>query len=588
MKNRRLLWKIIPPYILIVIAVLFGVGWYATQALSTFFTASSTSDLKIRTGLAVQSVSPMNDLVSHRVDSLCQVLAHRTNTRVTIISPNGLVLSDSHENPVLMDNHSDRPEVKAAMESGSGTSIRYSFTRQRDMLYAAQPIRSRTDQVEAILRLSIPLDNLAAAQSSTRKSLIFGGVIFSLIFIALSFLIWNRIGTTLHTMATAASRFADGDLSHRLWVPDTREFGELAEAMNLMAGQLDDRIKEVERQSNEQRAVLASMSEGVIALSPDAKILSINKTAAQIFKVDPSKVIGQPLESAIRSAQLQDFCESVSTSDNAQEKEFVVLEQDRHLQVHGTALKNPLGDKIGVLIVLNDISRLKKLETMRQDFVANVSHELKTPITSIKGFIETLRNGALRDPVTAERFFGIIADQTERLDAIIDDLLTLSRIEREQDQHRLEMRFESVKQVLESAIADCRYLAENAKVEIRLDCPDDLKANLNPELIRQGVLNLLDNAIKYAGSGKVIRVEAQTTDQALTIAVADDGPGIPEEHHARLFERFYRVDKGRSRHLGGTGLGLAIVKHIALAHGGTVSVQSQVNAGSRFIIEIPI
>ena len=588
MKNRQLIWKIVPPYILIVIPLVLFVGWYATQTLSNFFKDASTQDLVIRTRLAVQAISPIADLKTGRVDSLCRRIATQTETRVTMIDMTGRVLCDTHENPEIMDNHADRPEVNDAIITGIGTSIRYSFTRRHEMLYVAQAITNEAGQIDAVLRLSVPVDNLALAMSPTRNSLVFGGIILSLIFIALSFLIWHRIGVTLQRMAAAAHRFAEGDLSHRLWVPDTREFAELAEAMNLMAGQLDDRIKEIERQSNEQRAVLASMSEGVIALNPNAKILSINKTAAQIFKVDPSKVIGQPLESAIRSAQLQDFCESVSTSDNAQEKEFVVLEQDRHLQVHGTALKNPIGDKIGVLIVLNDISRLKKLETMRQDFVANVSHELKTPITSIKGFIETLRNGALRDPVTAERFFGIIADQTERLDAIIDDLLTLSRIEREQDQHRLEMRFESVKQVLESAIADCRYLAENAKVEIRLDCPDDLKANLNPELIRQGVLNLLDNAIKYAGSGKVIRVEAQTTDQALTIAVADDGPGIPEEHHARLFERFYRVDKGRSRHLGGTGLGLAIVKHIALAHGGTVSVQSQVNAGSRFIIEIPI
>lgn len=588
-KHRRLLWKIIPPYILITIVVLIGIGWYSTTALSRLFTRETEQDLEIRTRLAIQALPPIINF-SNTTDLSGQIrrIAELTRTRVTLVALDGTVLGDSHENPAVMDNHADRPEIIAALKTGVGSSSRYSFTRQRDMLYVARPIPHENGQTLAILRLSLPLDNLANALASTRSGLIIGGIIFSVIFIALSIFMWSRIGLILQRMMLAARQFANGDLSHRVWVSDSREFGGLAEALNLMAGQLDARIKEIERQHNEQQAVLASMSEGVIALNTKSEVLSVNDTAGRIFSINPGQVVGQPLESVLRNAQLQDFCQRVFKSERETEQELIILEQDRHLQVHGTTLKDASRNDIGALIVLNDISHLKKLETMRQDFVANVSHELKTPITGIKGFIETLKSGALNDPENSERFLDIISDQADRLNAIIDDLLTLSRIEREQDRHRLDMQPETLRPVLEAAIADCHYQAETAQVEIELICTPELTATINADLIRQAVLNLLDNAVKYGVAGKRIQVRAEKSPETLTISVKDFGPGIPEEHHARLFERFYRVDKGRSRKLGGTGLGLAIVKHIALAHRGSVSVDSRPDAGSQFFIKIPL
>ncbi len=588
MKRRRILWKIFPPYLLVTILILGGVGWYGSRALERFFIRETTRDLTIRTRLAVQFLPPLAYFQPYQIDSLALVLSKQTHTRVTIIAPTGQVLGDSHENPLVMDNHADRPEVLAALKTGNGSSTRFSFTRQREMLYTAQPVPNEAGRVLAILRLSVPLDNLAGALASTRSSLLLGGLIFTIIIIALSIFMWSRIARTLNRMTIAAQRFAEGDLTPRLWVPNSREFGGLAESMNTMAAQLDERIREIRRQHNEQQAVLTSMSEGVIALNPQSEILAINHTAARIFQIDREAVIGDVLETAIRNAPLQDFCQKVMTAEKALEQELEILDQDRHLQLHGTALKDAVGNRIGVLIVLNDISRLKKLETMRQDFVANVSHELKTPITGIKGFIETLREGALDDPENAQRFLDIIAGQADRLNAIVEDLLTLSRIEREQEQHSLEMNTGLLRPVLESALADCRYRAEAADVKTHLDCAEELAANINADLIRQAVLNLLDNAINYGASGKRILVRAFEEAETVKISVQDWGPGIPPEHHSRLFERFYRVDKGRSRKLGGTGLGLAIVKHIALAHRGQIIVASEPDQGSIFTILLPL
>jgi two-component system phosphate regulon sensor histidine kinase PhoR len=256
------------------------------------------------------------------------------------------------------------------------------------------------------------------------------------------------------------------------------------------------------------------------------------------------------------------------------------------VRVRASSLLDSSGQRIGALTVFNDITRLRRLERVRQDFVANVSHELKTPITSIKGFVETLRDGAIDEPQRAGRFLEIIASQADRLGAIIEDLLNLSRLEQESESAELRLEVAPLAPVIEEAVTVCHLAAENKKIDIRVECPADLTARINGPLLEQAVSNLLDNAIKYSEPGQAVQVQARATADGADILVADRGSGIPAEHLPRLFERFYRVDKARSRQLGGTGLGLAIVKHISNALGGSVSVTSKPGSGSTFSIHL--
>jgi two-component system phosphate regulon sensor histidine kinase PhoR len=258
------------------------------------------------------------------------------------------------------------------------------------------------------------------------------------------------------------------------------------------------------------------------------------------------------------------------------------------VSAHGTALSDSQRGKIGVLIVLHDVTRLRHLEEVRCDFVANVSHELRTPITSIKGFIETLLDGALEDKDNAGRFLQIMLRQVNRLDAIISDLLALSRIEKGAEEQMIEFAPDSIGGVLRAAVEMCEKKAADKGVNIDLACPDDLVGEINAALVEQAVINLLDNAIKYSESGSAVEISAGREGTELVIRVKDRGCGIEGRHLPRLFERFYRVDKARSRELGGTGLGLAIVKHIALAHRGSVSVESTVGVGSTFTLRLPL
>ncbi|HDS84795.1 MAG TPA: PAS domain S-box protein, partial [Phycisphaerales bacterium] len=292
----------------------------------------------------------------------------------------------------------------------------------------------------------------------------------------------------------------------------------------------------------------------------------------------------------VRNTELQHFIRRALDSAVSVEDRLVLHDSpgaERHLQVSGAPLRDEAGQKIGVLIVLNDITQIHRLEQLRRDFVANVSHELKTPVTSIKGFIETLLDGAMDNPDDRRRFLEIIARQAHRLDSIIDDLLTLSRLEQQSKSERAELAAAKIRPILTAAADLCQVFAAEKNIPIEIDCPDDLEGRVNASLCEQAAVNLVDNAIKYSDAGRPVRLEAERVGEELLIRVRDHGCGIAADHLPRLFERFYRVDKARSRKLGGTGLGLAIVKHIAQFHNGRITVESQLNQGSVFTLYLP-
>jgi two-component system phosphate regulon sensor histidine kinase PhoR len=326
------------------------------------------------------------------------------------------------------------------------------------------------------------------------------------------------------------------------------------------------------------------MVEGVLAIDAEQRVLRMNQAASELLGVDAARAEGRILPEVVRNTDLQRLLTEVLASRQPAEGDVALRDRDqRMLYVHGTVLDDVRPGESGALLVLHDVTELRKLERMRRDFVANVSHELKTPVTSIQGFVETLLDGAVNDPQERDRFLRIVAAQTDRLSAIIDDLLTLARVEQGA---KVVLSPGPVAAVLEAAVTTCKLMAEEMNVSLQWTCPPDLQATMNPSLLEQAVVNLIDNAVKYSAAGQTVRVEAGRADGEVFIRVIDQGCGIGSEHLPRIFERFYRVDKARSRKLGGTGLGLAIVKHIVQLHGGQVTVDSAPGRGSTFTVRI--
>jgi two-component system, OmpR family, phosphate regulon sensor histidine kinase PhoR len=588
MRRKRLLWQLYPFFLLVSFLSILLASWYASRSLHRFYIQRTAADLNVRAHLLQDEILKiLSPLDRAGIDQQCKRLGSESGTRITVILPSGEVVGDSEENPFQMDNHAGRPEVRDALAGRIGSATRFSATLRRIMMYVAIPLKN-DGVLRGVIRVALPLYSVEQPFRALRSELILGAVFLVLLAGVGSFAVSRWFTRPLEDMKQAAASFALGNLSHRVPVPNSEELGALAEVLNRLAEELGERIVRLERQRNEQEAIFSSMTEGVVALDEKERIINLNAAAAELLGINPEKTLNRSLHEAIRNSDLQKLAEKAFQSGKPVEGDVVVYkDRERNLQAHITALRSAEGQNIGALIVLNDVTRLRRLENLRRDFVANVSHELKTPITSIKGFVETLQEGAVNHPDDARRFLGIIAKHADRLNSIIEDLLSLSRVEQQADHNQVVLEQTAVKDFLNTAIQMCQIKAQSKDIPIVLDCPGDLVAKINPTLLEQAVVNLIDNAIKYSARGKPIRVEASRAADAIRLSVRDQGCGIDAEHLPRLFERFYRVDKARSRQLGGTGLGLSIVKHIALAHGGHVNVESIVGQGSTFTITLP-
>ncbi|MCC6680173.1 MAG: PAS domain-containing protein [Phycisphaeraceae bacterium] len=400
------------------------------------------------------------------------------------------------------------------------------------------------------------------------------------------------LSRSLKQLRAGATRFAQGDLSQRVVVTGPLQVSALAESLNAMAAQLDDRLNAVVQQRNELGAVLGSMVEGVLAIDHEQNILSLNPAAADLLGLDPLTTIGRSILECIRNPALQQFVAHTLDQDAAVQAEIAIrpahsdADDDRLLEVQSAILRDAAGRRIGAVIVLHDVTQLRRLENVRREFVANVSHEVKTPVSAIKAAVETLLDTEGERGGESKRFLEMILRQADRLAAIVDDLLALARIEQSAEQITAELSSGRIAPVLMSARETCQANADQRQMQMDLECESNLSARINARLLEQAVVNLLDNAIKYSPVGSRIRLCGRRADSEVIIEVMDEGRGIEPQHLPRLFERFYRTDKARSRALGGTGLGLSIVKHIAEAHGGRVSVESRINKGSTFRIHL--
>jgi two-component system phosphate regulon sensor histidine kinase PhoR len=585
MARRGLVWKLFPVHVALVLACTALAGAYVLGVVRDFHVARTQLGLLELARLVARELE-RRPLAPSETEALMEGWRASSSARLTIIARDGVVLADSLADPASMESHAARPEVRRALAQGEALSERGSTTTGEEMLYAA--VRGGP----GVVRTAVSSRDVETSLQSVRRALFAGGLALVLASIVLWILHARWLTTPLLEIRRGAERLASGDLSRRIPVPDTDEAAGVAESLNRMAAQLEERLATIERQAGEQAAVLSSMTEGVLAADLRGVVVSANQAAARLLGGDAARMTGRRLHEVARHAELLRLASHVLETGEDASGEIVLEpqppgEDERVVTVHASVLREG-GARRGAVIVLDDVTRLRRLESVRQEFVANVSHELKTPVTSIQGFIETLRDGAVRDPARADRFLEIVARQAERLSSIIEDLLTLSRLEREGKRPDIPVRDGDVHDVLRSAVQACQAKASDRGLAVELVAPSErVLARMNPPLMEQAVVNLVDNAIEHSAAGEPVEVAARRAGDSVVIEVRDRGCGIDREHLPRLFERFYRVDRARSRKAGGTGLGLAIVKHIAQAHGGTVSVESEPGKGSTFRITLP-
>jgi two-component system, OmpR family, phosphate regulon sensor histidine kinase PhoR len=587
MPKRRLLGQLWPTYLLLTTAAIAVICVFAVHSLESAALATARSQLASATDLVARRwVDNPTAAETELLTDFCHDLAATSGARVVVMSPDGKTMLGERRSGE-QETWLEFPEVRAALAGETATAVRYSPDGNERTLQVAVPIRRR-GQVVGVVYSSQSLATIAAATHPLQTRVALAGLGLVLAAAVIIPLLSRRFTRPLEEMRRAAERFARSELGYKLIVPETEELGGLADALNQMAEQLQERISTIVRQNNEQQAVLSSMVEGVLAVDNEQRVISLNKASGQLLGIDQVQAQGRSLQEVVRNADLRRFV-SRALDCNQPIDDDVVVHGDHEgvLQARGAALHDALGRSIGAVIVLNDVTDFRRLEHIRRDFVANVSHELKTPITSIKGFVETLLDGAIHNPEDTERFLQIVAKQADRLDTIIEDLLSLSKIEQGEEAGDIALEPRPVKEVIENAVHNCQPKATERRIHVCTACEDEILAQINPQLLEQAVINLLDNAIKYSEPGSEVQVLASQFHNEVTITVSDRGCGIAPEHLSRIFERFYRVDKARSRKLGGTGLGLAIVKHILQLHHGTLKIESRLREGTAVTVWLP-
>ena len=515
-------------------------------------------------------------------------LGRATNTRLTVITPEGWVIADSEEQPAVMDNHSQRPEIIEARDSGIGTASRFSQTQQQMSMYRAIPVM-KNQQLLGFVRAAVPLTTVDQQLAQLQRLILLSASIVAIAALLLGLYFVNRVTGPLRSMTEAAEAICKGDYNRRIEVVDQDEIGSLAAAFNRMARRSAQRMGDITRDRNRLSSIFAGMVEGVVDVDEDQKIVHINQVAAELLGLSINGSIGKSLWEEVRVTEI------ITALEQTLETQKVVNtqmrrpsnEDDQVVNIYAAALQNEQGDSIGEVIVLNNISKLDQLERIRRDFVANASHELKTPITAIRGLTETILDDEKMAADIRQGFMEKVHAQSIRLSSLVTDLMTISRLE--SDHQDKSVHAFDLGELVRRSMADCTALCQEKQLQTELSLPDSaMIINGDAQAISQLVDNLIDNAIKYTENGGTVSVKLEKENNTAKFTVEDSGIGINPQDQQRIFERFYRVDKARSRELGGTGLGLSIVKNIAEEHDGNVTVASNPGMGSTFTITLPL
>jgi two-component system phosphate regulon sensor histidine kinase PhoR len=575
-------WKLFLSYFCLSLVIAGGGYLYLSHQLEQRLVEESRSNLQ-------QQAQLVRLLVEEQHAVSTQSLAHKLGTtikaRVTLIAADGKVTGDSDvrdDQVVAMENHLARPEVQQALKDGSGWSLRRSDTLRTSMLYVALPLNNHP---ASIIRLALPLDYFDASKRSLHTML--GTAVVLLLFstLALSIILSNITSKPLREIADAAARIGVGERGVRIPMGKGEEIDYLASVLNEMAARIEEQMHRLTSGQQRLAAILRGMGEGVMVTDTKGTIILVNPAFRKQFGL-PGEVEGRPLVEVCRHPDLLHAFEEQRETGNEVTCEITIPVTNLVLLAHWVPLAKDDGRR-GTVAVFHDISDLKRVETMRRDFVANVSHELRTPVAVIKGYAETLLDGALDDsPERGRHFVSIISGHAERLTNLINDILTLSKLEARDA--ALVLNPLDLGGTIRKAQMLMEDHARTKGIQLIADCPETLpKVPADQGQLEQVLLNLLDNAIKYTPDGGDVTIQARQEGEKVKVSVSDTGVGIPHKDLPRIFERFYRVDEGRSREQGGTGLGLSIVKHIVQLHGGEITVTSEAGKGSTFTVLLP-
>ena len=513
-----------------------------------------------------------------------------SGARVTVIRNDGKVLADTDQDPDVMESHAGRPEVMAAFATGEGRAVRYSVTIKRDLVYEAT-LYKFPDGQPYIFRFAIPVAAVNQAVAAIRSRLLAASLLILAAGVFLSFAFSQGLSSRIERLKLFSQRVSQGDFRPLESEETEDELTELTQSLNQTAARLDQTIQTLTNERNQSRTILASMAEGVAVIDAREYLVFCNHAFAEIFSLDPLRCQGRPVIESIRNVDLLNIGrEALNSMETLQGNLLLGTAAPRYFGVAAApvpALAGSASATHGAVLVLHDLTEVRRLERIRQDFVANVSHEFKTPLTAIQGFAETLLGGALEDQDNNRRFVEIIRDHAIRLSRLTEDLLKLARVEA----GKLEIEFQPVqiKDLIEGCAATISLKGTSRQVLMSIDYPDDLPTVAgDPAMLREVLQNLFDNALKYTPPNGEIALRAVAENGNVTVTVSDTGIGIPVIDQERIFERFYRVDAARTREIGGTGLGLSIAKHIVEAHGGRIWVESMVGQGSKFHFSVPI
>ncbi len=573
-------------YLALSAAVLATAFFLVYQRIESAELSSLRSKLSEEASL-VSAQLRSSDLASPGINGLAHSLGSKLRSRLTLINADGRVLADSELDDAAvktMENHLDRPEVSGALEGSASYDLRRSVTLGKVMLYAAYPVSSG-GHIGAVARLAVPAEQLEAARAILKKALLAALALSLLLSFFLSIAVSAGFSRPFDKIVYASKKFAVGDFSYKIQKDFHGEMGKLAETLNSMSAAIEENLKRVELQSQQLAAAFENMAEGVLMTGPDARLTALNPAIERMFGVKAESSISKPLLEIIPNASLSGICSRAISGRKAVSEETEFSSPIKGIFSVNASPMFRGGDVSGCLMVLHDVTEVRRLEDKRRDFVANVSHELKTPLTAIRGYVETLMEGAINDKENAMEFLGVIHAQAKRLDNIVSDLLKLSSLESYAD--RVKKEDVGLKYLADSLIAGLSSVFNAKKASVSNLLPVSLRVNADPEKLGQVFINLLDNAVKFSTEVPKVEISAQELPGAVKISVKDNGIGIPQEHLARVFERFYRADKARSREMGGTGLGLSIVKHVVELHGGSVGVESAEGLGSTFWFNLP-
>ena len=511
-------------------------------------------------------------------------VAQATGLRITLVAADGVVLADTEEDPTRMDNHRERPELKQALQTGAGSSSRASPTLEFRMAYFARRIQ-RQGEPDQLIRVAIATTPLEREIADVQSVLWTFAIVASLAALGLSYTIVGRIIRPLGYLKRGAQSLAAGDYGQSVPVMSNDDLGELAAAFNRMRGELSRQVAELRENGERLATVLGSMVEGVIATDADGKLLLANDASRRLLELPPDGIEGRALADLTRIPEVHDAVTNVFANRDPTAAEFEVSAQPRRILAL-RANRLPGQPCPGAILVLHDVTELRRLENLRREFLANVSHELKTPLASIKAYAETLRLGALNDTENNLVFLGRIEDQADRLLELILDMLQLARVEA--GQTTFDITDVPLAATIDRCLAEHQESAAAKDIELVSQPPDQpISVRVDEEGLETIIDNLVGNAIKYTPAGGRICVRWSVVGTQIQIEIEDNGIGIPTDAQGRVFERFFRVDRARSRELGGTGLGLSIVKHLAQSFGGSVGLSSQLGQGSTFRVLLP-